>query len=191
MKIFRYLLLSCFFLCLTVCVFPQNPDGTEHIEIDYAFKLYGQTRRYKMDIVKNEEGAVRFDWTIFSYQKWLKGTYFISPKGLCCGSKLNFLQPVDKMQAHLADDETFGLVSVEALKSIKESQNFVYNNTTYRLFEKQKMSVGSETLDVYYVVADIDNTEMWIWDNENLPLIIRIEKNPLEINFEIEKFERK
>lgn len=191
MKIFRYLLLFTALSLISPNIISQKYSNDNHIEVDYAFQLYGQTRRYNMNIHKIDKGGVRIDWTIFSYQKWLKGSYHISKKGLCCGDALNFIQPVNGMNEFLKDNETFGLISVSALKELKKSSVFVYNNTIYRLQQKQKMSIGGEALDVFYVIADIDNTKLWIWDNESLPLIIKIENNPLEINFYIEKFRRK
>lgn len=191
MKKLRYLLLVCCVLLVTPNLFSSQKGKKNTYVIDYAFKLYGQTRRYNMEVKSEDKGGVRIDWTIFSYQKWLKGSYHISSKGLCCGTDLNFIQPINGMKEYMKDNETFGLISVNALKELKKSGAFVYNNTTYRLQEKQEISIKEETLDVLFVIADIDNTKMWIWDNESLPLIIQIEDNPLEINYYIENFNKK
>lgn len=166
--------------------YPQQCSDT--LNMAYVFQLYGQTRRYAMRIYKTDEGGARIDWTIFSYQKWLKGSYLISPEGLCCGTELNFKQPQNGNEEHLKANETFGLISVSAFDRLKQEGVFVYSNTTYRLKEKQRTTVGDKTVELFYVVADVDHTEMWIWDNRELPVIFRIEKNPLEINFYVERF---
>lgn len=188
MRTIKYLLLFLvlFSSAFYVSAYEAGRKQT-YLDIDYVFKLYGQTRRYNMHIQESKDG-VRIDWTIFSYQKWLKGSYFISPKGLSQGNGLNFKQPVDGMQEKLKDNETFGLISIQALKSLKEKGLFIYNNTTYKFQEKQKLIVEDNEFEALYVIADVDNTKMWIWDNQKLPLILKIEENPLEINFYIEKF---
>ncbi len=191
MKKLKYLLLVCCILSLTPILSAKESKSTDTIELNYVFQLYGQTRRYKMEINTDYETGVRFDWTIFSYQKWLKGSYHISQKGLCCGTDLNFIQPINGAQEYMKDNETFGLISVNALKYLKENNSFVYNNTTYRLQKQDQIVIEKSTFDVYFVIADIDNTKMWIWDNEKLPLILKIENNPLEINYYIESFTRK
>lgn len=191
MKPIKYLLVC---LCLLTSVYlPAQPSvintqtAADSLKIDYVFKLYGQTRRYAMSVYSTNEGSVRIDWTIFSYQKWLKGSYLISPRGLAHGNQLSFKQPQNGLCEQLNDNETFGMISVAAFDKLAQTGEFVYSNTTYRLKEKQRMPIGNKTLDVFYVIADIDETEMWIWDNRSLPLICRIENNPLEINFYFEK----
>lgn len=172
----------CFLLLLAAsCLQAQE------VRIDYVFKLYGQTRQYAMNIQKTESGGVQVDWIIFSYQKWLNGSYIIAPEGLCCGLQLSFKQPQHGVREELKADETFGLISVSALDRLVKEKAFVYSQTTYRLKEQLLMNVGGETLDVFHVVADIDHTEMWIWNNRALPLICKIENNPLKIDFYIEK----
>ena len=120
----------------------------------------------------------------------VKGLLFISPKGFASGSGLNFIQPLNDRKEYLKDSETFGIISISAFNSLKNTGAFVYNNTTYRLQEEQILKIGEESLSVFYVMADIDDTRMWIWNNQELPIICKIDNNPLEINFEIEDREK-
>lgn len=185
-------ILFCLLLCSLSCLYAQQEvesvlKRAEHLSVNYVFKLYGQTRRYAMNMEKQATRGVQIDWTIFSYQKWLKGSYIISPKGLCCGSQLSFKQPQHGAREQLNDNETFGLISVSAFDNLIQKEQFTYSQTTYRLKEQQQIHIGEHVLNVLYVVADIDHTEMWIWNNRDLPVICKIENNPLEINFYIEK----
>ena len=43
-----------------------------------------------------------------------------------------------------------------------------------------------QVLGLHHVLADIDLTNMWIIDNENLPLIYKTSDNPLEIDWTVE-----
>ena len=40
--------------------------------------------------------------------------------------------------------------------------------------------------DMIHVRADIDRTEMWIKDDEEMPLVLEIRNNPLGIDWRIE-----
>ena len=190
MRLINYIKCILFSLTLILPLCAHTQESVISFDLDYEFRLYGQKRYYNMLMHKTNDGGVQIDWTIFSYQKWLKGSYFISPNGLISGSELNFIQPVNGRKEYLKDSETFGLISVSAFDSLKNTGSFVYNNTTYRLKELQTMEIGEESLDVFYVIADIDDTKMWIWNNRELPIICRIDHNPLEINFSIEKIKR-
>ncbi len=190
MRLINYIKCILFSLTLILPLCAYTQESAISFDLDYEFRLYGQKRYYNMLMHKTNDGGVQIDWTIFSYQKWLKGSYFISPNGLISGSELNFIQPVNGRKEYLKDSETFGLISVSAFDSLKNTGSFVYNNTTYRLKELQTMEIGEESLEVFYVIADIDDTKMWIWNNRELPIICRIDHNPLEINFSIEKIKR-
>jgi glycerophosphoryl diester phosphodiesterase len=103
------------------------------------------------------------------------------------GSSLSWLQPVDGFEVALPANETFGFISRSALKSLKEKGWFIYNGTTYRRVAEEsteeQMYNGKKAI---HVLADVDLTNMWIIDNENLPLIYKISDNPLEIDWTVE-----
>jgi hypothetical protein len=66
----------------------------------------------------------------------------------------------------------------------------VYNNTTYILDkneDKNGVSIDGKLIDALHVIAQIDETEMWIVKNSEFPLICKIIKNPLGINFTLVK----
>ena len=74
---------------------------------------------------------------------------------------------------------TFGFISREALRQLKEQGNFVYDGITWRK--------TGETAEAIQVRADIDRTEMRISLNDQLPLVIETQHNPLGIDWQIEK----
>ena len=74
---------------------------------------------------------------------------------------------------------TFGFISREALRQLKEQGRFVYDGITWRK--------TSETAEAIQVRADIDRTEMRISLKDQLPLVIETQHNPLGIDWQIEK----
>ena len=69
--------------------------------------------------------------------------------------------------------------AVRAMRELKQKGWFVYDTITWR-----KTNENAETI---HVVADIDRTEMWIKRDDRLPLVLKIQHNPLGIDWMIEE----
>lgn len=72
-------------------------------------------------------------------------------------------------------DGTFCFISADALQQLKTKGTFIYDQLTWRL-------VGEED-GLLHVRADIDNAEMWISTNTSLPLVMKMTKNKLNIDW--------
>ncbi|HEX9151621.1 MAG TPA: hypothetical protein VF842_06025, partial [Flavobacterium sp.] len=87
---------------------------------------------------------------------------------------------------NLKPTETFFMISQKAYQDLLKNNKFIYNNTTYVLDEnadKNSVEMDGKLIDTLHVIAQIDETEMWILKNPDFPLIYKITKNPLGINF--------
>jgi putative alpha-1,2-mannosidase len=72
---------------------------------------------------------------------------------------------------------TFAFISRKAFRDLKETGTFIYDGLTWRTVNQG---------DMIHVRADIDRTEMWIKDDEEMPLVLEIRNNPLGIDWRIE-----
>ena len=72
---------------------------------------------------------------------------------------------------------TFAFISRQAFSNLKEKGHFVYDGITWRKVD--------ESDDAIHVQADIDRTEMWIKQNDDLPLVLEMKNNPLGIDWKI------
>ena len=72
---------------------------------------------------------------------------------------------------------TFAFISRQALRDLRKNGSFVYDSITWRLVDQSDVAL--------HVRADIDQTEMWISLNDNLPLVIEMRNNPLGIDWKI------
>jgi hypothetical protein len=72
---------------------------------------------------------------------------------------------------------TFAFISRQAFSDLKEKGHFVYDGITWRKVD--------ESDDAIHVQADIDRTEMWIKQNDDLPLVLEMKNNPLGIDWKI------
>ncbi|MNY02090.1 hypothetical protein D3C86_1346480 [compost metagenome] len=106
------------------------------------------------------------------------------------GNELSFNQGEYAPILNLKPTETFFMISQSAYQDLLKNKQFIYNNTTYVLDENtttNSVDLEGKLLDTFHVVAQIDETEMWIVKNPTYPLICKITKNPLGINFTLVK----
>ena len=81
------------------------------------------------------------------------------------------------------------MISRSAYQDLVKNNQFVYNNTTYVLDEKnaEKIQIEGKSVETLHVKAQIDQTEMWIVKNPEFPLLCKMTKNPLGIDFTLIK----
>ncbi|WP_321518194.1 hypothetical protein [uncultured Bacteroides sp.] len=152
----------------------------------FVFKLHEQTRRYEVNITERKD-TVLFEWSTLRNSLWQKGIYKMGFQNVEEGDDLSWLQPVDGCEVVLPVGETFGLISRKALKSLKEKGWFIYNKTTYRRTESEATDLQEfKGKKLIHVLADVESTNMWIVDSEALPLIYKVNDNPLGIDWSVE-----
>lgn len=167
--------------------FSQNyvPSIKNNTGLSYVCKLHGQTRTLTL-LTKTTK-----DTLVFGLEtKGVKTNIVTSQKALKKGDALSFNQGEYSDVLILKPNETFFMISQSAYQDLVKSKKFVYNNTTYILDEKNDKSnvdLEGKSIDAFHVVAQIDETEMWIIKNPDFPLICKMTKNPLGINFTLVK----
>jgi hypothetical protein len=152
----------------------------------FVFKLHEQTRRYEVNITERKD-TLLFEWGTLRNSLWQKGIYKMGYQNVEEGDGLSWLQPVYGCEAALSVNETFGIISRKALKSLKDKAWFVYNGTIYRkIVDESSDKQEFKGKKLIHVLADVDQTNMWIVDNEALPLIYKLSDNPLGIDWSVE-----
>lgn len=146
-----------------------------------VFRLHGQTRRYHVTFTLHGD-TLRLDWGIERNMKWQSGSYAMPRQACENARRLSFLQPEDGRHVCLPSDETFCLLSAAAYRELKEQHRFRYNDTDYTLTDTIEEAFGYPLL---HVTDTAEGCEMWISDNPRLPLIQRMSKNPLGIDWTI------
>lgn len=150
----------------------------------YVYKLHGQTRKYECNF-QLSEGSVRLNWRIFRNEAWQTGSYLMPAQSMQSGKTLNLLQPEDTKHITLPDGETFGIVSADALQKLKNQQSFTYSGITYQLKDTDEKAMGYTLL---HAVDPKEGGEVWILDCPSLPIIWKMQNNPLEINWTVEPY---
>jgi hypothetical protein len=165
------------------------PTIKNNTALQYVCKLHGQTRTLTLTTkMTNDNLVLDLD------TKGVKSSIVIASEGLKKGNALSFNQGETSEVIVLKPTETFFMISQSAYQDLLKNNQFIYNNTTYVLdknVDKNPVVIDGKTVDALHVVAQIDETEMWIVKNQDYPLICKMTKNPLGINFTLVKLDDK
>ena len=72
---------------------------------------------------------------------------------------------------------TFAFISRQALRELREKGYTIYDGITWRKIDESDVTI--------HIRADIDQTEMWIRQDDDLPLVLEMRNNPLGIDWQI------
>lgn len=148
-----------------------------------AYKLHGQTRRFKFVYMQSPGGGLDLHWSIVRNLKLWQGCYSMSGDAVMNATGQSFLMPEDGNMVKLDDGETFGMISVAAFDQLATKGEFHYNGVTYKRSGYAESGLGR----LIEVRDAMEGGRMWILENRKLPLIVKMEDNPLEINWEMTK----
>ena len=175
----KYILLLCILLgSLSQAVAQITVNDT----LNYSFSLYGQTRRFKVAYEKKDNHLI-MHWTILRNMKWWIGTFTMTPASLENGENFCWLQPIDGQHLTVNPSETVWLLSQKQLKQLKEEGKFVGNRVTYTAQPCNETVLGYKLL---HAVDLVEGAKIWILDYPELPLIWRMQNNPVGINWKVE-----
>jgi hypothetical protein len=179
-------------LTLILCVMYQAgiaqnyvPSIKNNTVLHYICKLHGQTRTLTLTTKTGKDKLV-----LDLDTRGVKSSIVTTAEGLKNGNELSFNQGEYAPVLNLKPTETFFMISQSAYQDLLKNKQFIYNNTIYVLDENtttNNVDLEGKLLDTLHVVAQIDETEMWIVKNPTYPLICKITKNPLGINFTLVK----
>lgn len=179
-------------LAILLCVIFQNarsqsfiPEIKNNTEFHYVCRLHGQTRTLTLTAKPENEGL-----TFKLETRGVKSSIVMLPEAVKNGNSLSFNQGEYEPVLNLKPNETFFMISRSAYQELIKNNSFVYNNTTYVLAandSEKEYQIQGKTVETIQVKAQIDQTEMWIVKNPEFPLICKMNRNPLGINFTMVK----
>lgn len=149
--------------------------------LNIAYKLHGQTRRFKFVYEPTADGGITLHWSIVRNLKLWTGSYTMSAAAVKNGTAQSYIMPEDGNHITLPSNETFGIISQSALKDLKKKGQFLYNGVLW----KKTDEIDSPSGKAIQVEDQEEGARMTILDNPDLPLILSMTDNPLEINWTI------
>lgn len=142
----------------------------------FTYKLHGQTRKFDVDIVEHSD-SLTFSYGIQRNLKYWQGSYTMTPKARKHAKSISYLQPIDNQHITLPDNELFAILSQDVYKQIKKRGICTWCNTSFRLIDNKD--------NLLHLLDSQEGAEMWVLDNPRLPLIMKMENNPVEINWTV------
>ncbi|WP_269226213.1 hypothetical protein [Flavobacterium eburneipallidum] len=180
-------ILTLVFCGIVQMVTAQNyiPTLKNSTELHYVCKLHGQTRTLTLTSkIDTDKLVLDLD------TRGVKSSIITLSEALKKGTELSFNQGEFAPVLNLKPTETFFMISQSAYQYLLKNNKFIYNNTVYDLDKNQQNNnvvIEGKTVEAFHVIAQIDETEMWIVKNPAFPLICKITKNPLGINWTLVK----
>ncbi len=147
--------------------------------LQVAYKLHGQTRRFKFVYELQKDGGLTLHWSIVRNLKLWTGSYSMSPEAVKDGTAQSWLMPEDGNHITLPPGKTYGIISQSALSSLRQKGEFSYNGVVWRCKATMDSSLG----DAFEVENMEEGARMTVLDNPHLPLILSMADNPLEIDW--------
>lgn len=153
-------------------------DAVSSDTVKITYYLHGQKRRFRMVYYRMSHGGVALVWGIERNLKWWEGCYYMTAEAVKHGTQLSLLMPEDGNYILLSGDETFGMVSRDCLRNLVDKGQMILDGVEY--------SFKGRTGDTLEAVDNVEGARMWILDNPELPIIMKMENNPLEIDWEVQ-----
>lgn len=151
--------------------------STDTVAVTYY--LHGQKRRFKMEYRHLADGGIDLVWGIERNLKWWEGCYSMDAEAVESGNRLCLVMPEDGNVEILPDNQTFGIISRAALRELESTGKFTLDGIEYAKIEENEDSITAS--DNAY------EAEITILRNPQLPLILKMTGNPLEIDWEVTK----
>ncbi|MDE5793098.1 MAG: hypothetical protein K2I08_00075, partial [Muribaculaceae bacterium] len=123
--------------------------------------------------------GITIHWRVVRNLKLWSGTYTMSPEAVKDGNAQSYIMPEDGNHIALPSNETFGIISRSALKDLKKNGKFLYNSVLWQ----KTGDIDSPFGKAIQVEDPEEGAKMTILDNPDLPLILSMSDNPLEINW--------
>ncbi|MBQ0058135.1 MAG: GH92 family glycosyl hydrolase [Bacteroidales bacterium] len=161
----------------------QPQQKKENLSHDFviSFSLHGQTRNFDVGIDRKEDGTLCLQWGIVRHEDYWTGSYSMTPEALEKAASLCYTQPVWHQHLMLSD-QTFCILPRQALRDAKELGHCRFNNTDWKLIENSTQFGGT-----LHLQDTIEGAEMWVANDDSLPLIMKMNNNPVEINWQVKQ----
>ncbi|MGF1923017.1 MAG: hypothetical protein ACQUHE_02465 [Bacteroidia bacterium] len=167
-KIFLSLVcLGCFISAFAQKTLPEIKAGTSLQCIAY---VQGQEVPLALTL-KTIEGPVNVLWSVEGFGD---GSFVMSAKALESATKMYVTTQPATGETKLSDDETFGMISKAAYKTLTETKMLTYGGMKFKLkAPASAMKIGGKEIDATHIVSEDGKIELWILNNPNLPLLVQ------------------
>jgi hypothetical protein len=158
-----------------------NPELKVGTVLEYSLSAQGQTVPLNLKITEIGSDGIVLAYDLMGNT----GKFINSTANLEKGTSLNWDEVSPGEERKLPDEQTLGMVSSTFLKKLKSEKKASYDNLILEWKDVpagNPPTAGGKPLKVVYAESDGGTTRYWILDNEDFPLLVRIEGNMNGIN---------
>jgi hypothetical protein len=163
----------------TIKIKPELKIGTI---IEFEVDAQGQTLPLFLKISAIGDDGIVFDYDMLN---GMAGKFINSKLNLEKGNSLNWDQPVPGEERRLADNQTIAMVSRTFLKELKQNKKSSYDGVEFILKDIPKgneIVLAGNELDAVYIESVDGNMRVWVLNNDNFPILLKLDGNPGGIN---------
>jgi hypothetical protein len=150
--------------------------------IEYEVDAQGQTLPLFLKISAIGDDGIVFDYDMLN---GMAGKFINSKLNLEKGNSLNWDQPVPGEERRLADNQTIAMVSRTFLKELKQNKKSSYDGVEFIVKDIPKgneIVLAGKELDAVYIESGDGNMHVWILNNDDFPILLKLDGNPGGIN---------
>jgi hypothetical protein len=169
-------------LLLAVCTFAQDkfvPAIKQGSVLNYSIFLNGQTYNANFSLDSVATDYVKVGWNI---DQLGTGSWAMKSKSINNGVRGYWGQPNPGMTEELPEDVTVLLFSKAQWASLQKDKKMTFDQQTYTLkqpSEQQQLKLAGKTVDALMVEGQNGSTRIWILNNANYPVLLKIEGNTM------------
>jgi hypothetical protein len=129
--------------------------------------------------IKSLASPASLGWAVDGYGE---GTFEMSDKALDSAMKMMVGSQPSQGVTKLADDQTYGLISKSAYKTLIDTKALTYSGVKFKVKADAKpMKINGKDADVTYIVSEDGKLEYWILNNPAFPIIVQSAGMPIDI----------
>ena len=95
------------------------------------------------------------------------------------------MQPLDGQHVTLTDNELFAIMPTKALQTAKRKGRCKFCDTTWEMVDRNEPTNSGFNSGIIHLRDIHEGAEMWVLDDPKLPLVVRMQDNPVEIDWQI------
>lgn len=128
---------------------------------------------------------VRIGWELDGFGA---GNWVMKKNSLENGNRGSWDEPINGGDMELADEQTLLLVSKAQWNKLKSDGKMEYDMQNYSLAsagEEEEIKLDGKALDVLMLKGENGQSKMWVLNNPDLPVILKISANTLGPDVEV------
>jgi hypothetical protein len=181
-------------LCLLVAlsswaqekISPAIKQGTK---LNYSAFVNGQTFPCTFSFDSVNTGYIKVGWKVEGYGS---GSWVLKSKSLESALKGFWGDPTPGTQEEVPDDKSILVFSKAQWDMLQKDKTMNYDQQTFTLktpTEQQLLKLAGKPVDAFFLENANSTTRVWILNNANFPVMLKIEGNTLGADLTINSVE--